>query len=328
MALQKIGDDAASPAEVKAATSGSSDGGQQESGEQSKTKAAKGEPPDTGEKKKAAKQPAQAVSPNGEALAAAIKRMFSEGYSGQQIYAQIQKWHPSWTGAQIVRAMMAAPKPLKPLPASPKDAKPQKPTGTGVSLSSLAHIAEKGVTKAAHYTTSSARRDLRDAKKLERQVAHGVTEAKQFAKTHPGDVAAVAGTAAAIAALLGQPELAVPLEIVADIESGRDADRAVADHDYLRAVLDIASVATTSEAQFLRQDARVDEDAAKKAKTAAAREDKKLRPHERKALREQAAADEAVANLRREIAKLSSQIAAFFADLADALDPKAALRNL
>lgn len=118
MALEKLGDDGASAVEVKKATTtpvsyvGSRSGG---GGVGSLGHAARADTRAHSQDKRAAVVPRPA-----ETVDQSIDRMFGEGWSGAQIATQLRRWHPTWSQEQIARAMMRAPKPERPLPASPQ----------------------------------------------------------------------------------------------------------------------------------------------------------------------------------------------------------------
>ncbi|HST14728.1 MAG TPA: hypothetical protein VLJ44_07760 [Gaiellaceae bacterium] len=191
-------------------------------------------------KKPAASQPVTA--PKGETLADAIKRMFAEGWNGHQVHDQIKKWHPNWTEYQIDQAMMKAPKPKGPLPASPQDAKGKNyGHGGGIKelkrdLGAVEHIVKTAGHVAADTAESVARHDARDVRIATR---YGKVVVREL-KAHPADVAA----AASILALVSPPGLDLAFIAIAAEASREAGDKARRHGKYAEAALDYASAIT------------------------------------------------------------------------------------
>jgi hypothetical protein len=190
-------------------------------------------------KKPAATQPVTA--PKGETLEQAISRMRDQDLPEWQVKAQIQKWHPTWTDAQITRTMKAAPAPGGYIDKAKANAAKGNSSGSGGGIKAL----ERDVRAVERIATSVGRVSAQTAASVashdDRYLRDSIRYAKVVAReleAHPADVAVVAS----LLALASPPGLAFALLVIAAEASREAGNKAFRHGQYVEGALDYASV--------------------------------------------------------------------------------------
>lgn len=187
MALAKLDDDGGPvPPPTKGNSSPPPNGGSSSKNQPSNSN--NGKKPESGKntnktqpeaKKPAATQPVTA--PKGETLEQAIVRMRNQDVPEWQIKAQIKKWHPTWTDAQITKTMKAAPGPGGYIDKAKANAAKGKSSGHGGGIKELKRDVA-AVTRIVHSAERVAGADLRRDRRLARIIQHDVDrEARRIA---------------------------------------------------------------------------------------------------------------------------------------------------
>lgn len=174
MALAKLDDNG--PAVVVPPTKGNasppSNGGSSPKNQPSKSNTAKKpqggknkNPKQPEAKKPTATQPVTA--PKGETLEQAITRMRNQDVPEWQIKAQIRKWHPTWTDAQIAKTMKAAPGPGGYIAKAKANATKGKPSESSGRVRELRRDIRETIEVISHMSSSLEPHNA----KLERELA-------------------------------------------------------------------------------------------------------------------------------------------------------------
>ena len=251
----RVGDDGASAVLVKKATtpSSSGSGGQTAATSQS----AQNNTPKSG-KNPIAKQPKKAKPavvppPVAETLDQAIKRMFSQGWSRQQIDEQIRKWHPDWSATKIEQDVLRA---TTHHPVNPERAevghgagqgkpawqsvpyyKGQKPTIVEPVGTTLYRNPEQAASIGQLATAGLTAADLAFLRRERRMNSDKLGADARWVLHHPAFVAAVAATTA----LFPEADLAW-IEAVGNAATVAAAGKAIATRHYREAALDAAGL--------------------------------------------------------------------------------------
>jgi hypothetical protein len=188
-------------------------------------------------KKPAATQPV--TTPKGETLEQAITRMRNQDVPEWQIRAQIQKWHPTWTDAQIAKTMEAAPGPGGYIDQAKANAAKGKNYGHPGNITEL----KTDVDKAVHEASGVARWVIVHAKH-----SRGLQEDAKIAKVLGREFDKHADTIAVVSSFLALataefPPAAFAFAALAEVASAEAGTHAALEGRRGEAALDFAGVA-------------------------------------------------------------------------------------